>query len=298
MSTTKDVLAETQSADRVFYATGILLGAEDFTAEQNYHRGRLARALACLHGSGTVAGLKAEYEPATPPTADSPQGTEEHLEVNPGLASDRLGRLIEVARAACLRVGRWYYDLDARRTAEASLPSKDTVDDLIQAWHGPPFNGVVADVFLLFAACERGKTPAFATGPFDALDAVQPSRLRDAYQLKLVLRKEAAPPLPESHWPDLASIPDPAARNAAVQEAIFNAWPKDETLNPDDPEPALEYPPDFDRTAVFLARVVLPAAPSAAPQTAPARTSDPVRVDNAGRLFVYRARALARAQGL
>jgi hypothetical protein len=298
MSTTNDVLTGAESPDRVFYATGVLLDANDFTAEQSYHRGRLARALAFLHGSGTVAGLKVEHELATAPTTEFPQGTEEHLEVNPGLAIDRLGRLIEVPRAACMRLGRWYDEIAARRTAEASGPRKDTVDDLIQAHHGPPFNGVVADVFLRFAACERGKTPAFATGPFDALDAVQPSRLRDAYELKLVLRKEANPPLPESHWPDLGSIADPAARRTAVQEAIFNAWPRDETLDPDDPEPTLEYPPDFDRAAVFLARITIPAAPSAAPQTAPARSADPVRVDNSGRLFVYRARALARAHAL
>jgi hypothetical protein len=44
---------------------------------------------------------------------------------------------------------------------------------------GAPFNGVIADVFLNFVVCERGKTPAFASGPFDALDAIAPSRLRD-----------------------------------------------------------------------------------------------------------------------
>ena len=36
--------------DRVFYATGAMLDATDFTDEQAYHRGRLARALAYCTG--------------------------------------------------------------------------------------------------------------------------------------------------------------------------------------------------------------------------------------------------------
>ena len=36
--------AKQQPPDRVFYATGVLLDAEDFSAEQTYHRAQLARA--------------------------------------------------------------------------------------------------------------------------------------------------------------------------------------------------------------------------------------------------------------
>jgi hypothetical protein len=292
MSTIKDTLEQGQFPDRVFYALGTLLDQHDFEAEQSYHRGRLARALASLHGSGTVAGLKVNYEPAT-------DTSEDHLEVQPGLAIDRLGRLIEIPRPCCLRLGKWYDEIAARKTRDPAAPTKDTVDDLIQAWHGPPADGVVADVFLRFAPCPRGHTPAFATGPFDALNAVQASRVRDGAELKLVLRKEHPnPPLPENHWPDLAAIVDPAARRSALEEAIFDSWPQDETLNEDDPEPILEYPPDFDTTAVFLARVTIPAAASAEPQAAPARSAAPVIVNNSARLFVLRTRALARAHQL
>ena len=48
-----DSLVEVEGPDRVHYKTGVLLNADDFIAEQNYHRGRLARALACVNGSGT-----------------------------------------------------------------------------------------------------------------------------------------------------------------------------------------------------------------------------------------------------
>ena len=43
---------------RVSYATGRMLGVEDFQAEQTYHRGRLARVLGAALGTGTLSGLK------------------------------------------------------------------------------------------------------------------------------------------------------------------------------------------------------------------------------------------------
>ena len=82
MSTSTDPLSEkVQSPDRLFFATGVLLDAEDFKAEQLYHRGRLSRALAYLHGYGTVAGLKVEWQPPLEPGTDPdfPAGREEQI---------------------------------------------------------------------------------------------------------------------------------------------------------------------------------------------------------------------------
>jgi hypothetical protein len=56
--TRADALEAAERPDRPFYATGVLLDAEDFLDEQTYHRGRLARALAYLHGTGTIAGSR------------------------------------------------------------------------------------------------------------------------------------------------------------------------------------------------------------------------------------------------
>ena len=53
-----DPLEAAPPAERVNYATGVLLDAEDFRDEQTYHRGRLATALRHLAGFGTVAGLR------------------------------------------------------------------------------------------------------------------------------------------------------------------------------------------------------------------------------------------------
>ena len=47
MSTRTDPLMDAElRPDRLHFATGVMLDREDFQAEQLYHRGRLARALA------------------------------------------------------------------------------------------------------------------------------------------------------------------------------------------------------------------------------------------------------------
>lgn len=294
-------------ADRVFYAAGILLDADDFRAEQLYHRSRLARTLAYLHGSGTVAGLWIYRTPPLQPGDDPrfPEGREERLEVEPGLAIDRLGRLIEVPRPACIRLNRWF---DAQ-----------TDDDLVQGFHGAPFNGVVVDLFLRFVACEREKTPAFAAGPFDALDAVQPARLRDGYELNLVIRQEAEPPLPRP-VPDLTLPPDPGTppenerqrrdaiaraiadsdqqRRTLLQNTVFNAWREgtDQRDASGNLTPLPEHATNQDTTEVFLARIVLPA--TVADGGRPVRSEAEVAIDNYSRPFVYSTAALARWAGI
>ena len=70
---------------------------------------------------------------------------------------------------------------------------------------------VVADVFLAALSCARAKTPAFATGPFDALDAVVPARLAEAAELELVPRAEGGPdpiPSPRNFWPAPDATPE------------------------------------------------------------------------------------------
>lgn len=302
MTTRKDPLAEASALDRVHYATGMMLDADDFRAEQTYHRGRLARALAFLHGSGTAAGLNVTYRHG----ADADGGSVEELVVSPGLAVDRIGRLIELPAEACIRLDRWY-----RQQAD----DPDLADSLATAFKAPaahhvaaaPWSGVVADVFIRFAVCERGKTPAFASGPFDALDAVQPARLRDGYELALVPRLEAdlAGVKPAQAWPDFVGAADVASRIRRLQDAILDAWPRDAATSPELPDLPEYAPGQTDKTAVFLARVVVRADAAAGPGLAPARVVPPappdpdaepvVAVDNHLRLFLYMPQALARA---
>jgi hypothetical protein len=292
--------------DRVYYATGVLLDAEDFNAEQVYHRGRLARALSYLHGSGTVAGLKVNYQPpANPNAADD---LAEELMVDPGVAIDRFGRLVEVPRTACIRLNPWFNGEEAgglRQSyhADVTVPlykEKDNQgNDVIVPEH--KVSGVVADIFIRFVACERGKTPAFATGPFDALDNARPSRIRDGYKLKLFPRKKSDAkdpnnplPLPEEIWP---------ADKLEIRQTIFNVWKRmtarDQTNN--NLEPLAEHLAGQDTSYVFLARVIFPTEDLNTLETdqRPRRKrTERVEIINDMRPFVYSTAALARLAGL
>jgi hypothetical protein len=277
--------------ERTAYATGMLLDAQDFADEQTYHRGRLARALAFLAGGGTLAGLEVTHRPGS-------ETRPEEIEVAPGLAVDALGRLVEVVRPACLRVVRWF---DAETARDGGDTLRRAALGALNRFVSPraqgdalPERAVVADVYVRFVACEKGLTPSFAAGPFDALDAVAASRLRDAYELHLVARADGLDDdfngLPDP-GPDLAAIADPDARRAALQDAILGAYPvrgRAGTEGALAPPPG--HPPGLDPTAVFLARVLIPVGAS----DPPARSDDPVRVDNFSRRFVPAATLLAR----
>src|SRR6185295_11758642 len=136
----------------------------------------------------------------------------------------------------------------------ARTPSSTELDggDLRLAWRADASVAaggvIVADVFLAFHPCPRGYTPAFASGPFDALDASQPSRVRDGYELSLVLRTEADADLPVAAdpWSVIAGGTD-AERLASAEQAA-----------------------GVDPTAVLLARLRIPAEPSATAAEAPA----------------------------
>jgi hypothetical protein len=280
-STTADALDQREDPDRVFYATGILIDKDALQAEQDYHRGRLARALVVGGGSGTLLGLKVSYV----------QTPIEEIAVSAGLAVDRVGRLVELPGDACIRLDRWYASLTA---ADVRLYPSNTVSTVLGAT--VTFGAVIADVYLRFAACERGKTPAFATGPFDSIDAVAPSRLRDGWELKLVPRaEEGVPPVPRNPWADLAGIAAPADRSRKLHDLIVSGAPVD----PGSDNAALPAPwqPTF-RNGVFLARVVLPAGAPATVGATPARTADPVQVIDRDRTFVYSTGALAALLGV
>ncbi|MGB8167342.1 MAG: hypothetical protein WCF18_07600 [Chthoniobacteraceae bacterium] len=326
MKTVADPLLQKTTSERLHYATGELLGADDFRDEQTYHRRQLAHALLFLNGSGTLAGLRVVARPRrghgylsngafaigdTAITVDAGSGMmlagdvitfagdtsnypvaralasnvvtiagpglrapladntaitvtvstpdEVHLEVRPGLALDRAGRLIEVPREACLRLRRWF-EFIASQLPDSTLPD---VGDLRAAFHA---GAVVADVFLAFHPCDRGYTPAFASGPFDALDASQPSRVRDAYELSLVLRTEDNPPIAFDPW---LSIQTAADRGLAAQEASLDAWDALALPAPGNVGDWHENPAGIDPTAVLLARLRIPATLPANPASAP-----------------------------
>ena len=217
---TKDPLVERLTAeegpDRTFYALGTLLDAQDFQDEQTYHRGRLARALACLFGAGTAAGLKIGFKGGK--RVPLPQTDLDEIFVEPGLAIDSFGRQIELPRRACIRLQRW---LDYHRDPERVAVLRGAVHE----------GKAIAWLFVRFLPCERGKTPVIAAGPFDATNAVASSRVRDGYELRLFLegasdlplfrRAEGKPLEPASR--DALGAPGPA-RLRALQDQILDGW--------------------------------------------------------------------------
>ncbi len=290
-----DPLDRRMLPERPHYATGTLLDSADFISEQTYHRGRLAQAVGFITGGGTLAGLRVGHQT---PTAERP----EEIRVDAGLAVDRVGRLIELPRSACLRLQRWWDQSsateagrdDLRRAAYNDLDRFTSARATDEAGQGDapalPARAVVADVFLRFVACEQGYTPSFANGPFDALDSVSPSRVRDAYELLLVPR----PGLDDdfSGLPTTPNLPaNPAARRNAIHDAILAGWP--DRGEPDRPKPLpplSEHPEGIDTSAQFIARVLIPVTADNPPQ----RDGRAVVVDNWSRRFLPSTQMLQR----
>lgn len=304
MASPNDALLDAETRDRLRYEFGVLLDAADFSAEQAYHRGRLARALAYLHGFGTVAGLEVKHQPGPP--------AQEELQVGAGLAVDAFGRLVEVPADACIKLDRWFWQ-------EAFAPSDLGVFAPAQYRVSPgavglPPSGVVADLFLRFLPSERGKTPAFATGPFDATDAVVASRTRDSHELRLVPRTVAAPPpdVPRNPFPSPVEESDPTQRRAKLRQTIFASWRGSRehelaklwsdsfipvSLRTDSTQGDLKM---RDPAWLFLARVVIGA--TSVPETRgtevrPTRQGS-VFIDNDLRPFCLSTTALARWMGV
>jgi hypothetical protein len=272
----KDALAERNVLDRPNYALGVMLDDEDFFAEQTYHRGRLARALINVHGRGTVAGLEVVPIAAVPPAPDNP-GRGEEVEVRPGVALDAVGRLIDVPTARCLEVPRWWAAEPADRLTAAFKPAR---------------GGVVADLFIRFAACLNSRTPAFAHGPHDALDATVYERIRDQFELRLAPRSEDPPPVPADPW-DAITGGTVAQRLEELRRAILARDARLTALREQD-RTAVPVFLGRDHDWVLLARIVFPATlPAGADR--PERGAAAPQIDNLVRPFVVGAAGVARA---
>lgn len=262
-----DPLAAPLKPERVNYATGVLLQAEDFQDEQTYHRGRLAMALRHIAGFGTIAGLRVR--------APAAGNNDLELRIEPGVALDRYGRLIELSEAYCIRLANWFaaQETGKLRTAVHRAPNVDF-----------PV-AVVADIFLSAKDCARGMTPSVAAGPFDALDALVPARLAEEPQLELVLRAEADPiPSPVNHWPEAGATRD------VKLAAVLGSWDSGLTGAADeDLDPLPEQVPGTDLSAVLLARVAIPVqlAADAPSDVRPAIDAARPSVDNRVRPFIF-----------
>jgi len=288
MATDDLTLAPALAPSRVFYSTGRMLGVEDFQADQDYHRGRLARALLQVYGSGTISGLLVQ-------TDGNPDPAAVEVQVTPGLAIDRIGRIIEVPRLVCIVLNDWLTSQAQAWLQQQSnpVPGQPSLADLNDAIHDGTH--LMCDVFATFIPCTRGVTPCFASqDDYDATDAFSANRLLDSFAMRLVLRTDATPLTPADPW---AIIPVPPAGTGltpaaatTIQALLLQGTAGAATA-------ANEYPPGFDASSVFLARMLIGATPGAA-GAPPTWDLTKISIDNTARLFLYPAALLARLMGL
>jgi hypothetical protein len=212
----KDALEARPPIQRLYLFDGALLTQEHFRAEQLYHRGLAARMAQHLHGAGTIAGLDVRYDPVS--------GADVEVRVAPGLALDRLGRMIELTVESCLDIGLWVAQqeedpLDAARLAAGMRPpGPDPLRPAVQI----PTDHFVADVYLSFHACARSPEPAFATANADTIDGVQPSRILDTGHLELIVRPLGDDRLPSSL--PASQLPSPVTLEALRDYKRVDAW--------------------------------------------------------------------------
>jgi hypothetical protein len=274
---------------RVFYSTGRMLGVEDFQTDQDYHRGRLARALTQLYGAGTVSGLLVQTDGNT-------NVLQLEVQVTPGLAIDRIGRVIEVPRTVCIVLNDWLkQQMDAWQAQQNNpVPGQPGIPDPNTAIKDGA--NLMCDVFATFVPCTRGLTPCFAAqDDYDATDAFSANRLLDSFAMQLVLRTDADPLTPKDPWRTVAARPSAgstvtAANATQIQTALMQG-----TAGPADPP--VEYPPLFERSSVFLARMLIAGTPGAA-GAPPTWDLTKISIDNYSRMFLYPVALVAHLIGL
>jgi hypothetical protein len=125
------------------YHFGMLLGVDDFSTEQRYHRGKHRLHNAWLHRDGIVWGLDVELV-----------DDKREIAVEPGLALDPSGRELHLDVRCCMDIGAWYDE--NREEAQAEELNDVTVR----------FSGRVE---LAYCACGTRPVPAIA-GPCEGAE--------------------------------------------------------------------------------------------------------------------------------
>jgi hypothetical protein len=289
MATINDSLNPPPTPERVYYSTGRMLGVDDFQADQNYHRARLARALTQLLGTGTVSGLLVQTDGNT-------DVTQLEVQVTPGVAIDRVGRIIEVPRTVCIVVNNWLTQQAQawQNQLKNPVPGQPALPDPNSAIHDG--KNLMVDVFATFVPCTRGLTPCFAAeDDYDATDAFSANRWLDSFAMQLVLRTDTAPLTPADPWKASGALPAAGANLVAPTLATIQDLLLGATAGP--AAAAVEYPSGVDATSVFLARLLIAATAGTAGQP-PTWDLTKISIDNHSRLFVYPPSLLSRLGGL
>jgi hypothetical protein len=208
------------------------------------------------------------------------------VEVTAGSAIDRVGRMIDSPSTVCIFLEPWL-------AGQAAADLNNAVDT---------DGNLIVDVFATFIPCTQGVTPCYASQDnYDATDAFSVNRLLDSFSMQLVLRSDANPLLPQDPWKGAGAVPSGAISPAdlqGVRDAILqnNTGPSGAAPFFTNGAIPSEYPPGFDTSSVFLARLSIPATKVVG--SAPTFDLTKISIDNNSRLFLYPAALLARTVGL
>jgi hypothetical protein len=167
--------------DRLNYFYGQMLGVSDFCAEQSFFREKAKLHNRCLHGYGTVCGLRVLAPPAEPACPGQAEKPIVHLE--PGLALDAEGHeLIVRAGEGVCGIDLW----ESLTAADQQTVNKQLGDDP-QAWYDEPLY-----VSLHYHAWPLGPSRPVAV---DSCGGTLPNaygRLRDGVRVSVSLKKPEA----------------------------------------------------------------------------------------------------------
>ncbi len=157
-------LAAPDSAKRVKYTLGMILGADDFEQEHAWLEGRDRWLARDLLGYGTANGLQV--------TVRQDAGTEPLVQVSCGTAITPRGDLVRVTPAQCAPLDSWLLTNSA--DVSARLPSS------------PP-SSLPLYVVLCYDTCETDARPIPGEPCRSEADTMAPARIADAFRLELRL---------------------------------------------------------------------------------------------------------------
>jgi hypothetical protein len=156
------------------YHFGMLLGVDDFSTEQAYHRGKMRLHNAWLHRAGVVWGFDVQ--------CDLEHG---EIRVKPGLALDAAGRELHLEADACVNLGEWFL---AHKNDEGfvyqEIPNGFSFD---------------AHVELRFKSCLTRQVPAMQEPCVGASTGAAYSRVFETVDLLLAPNQTPAPEAPPYH---------------------------------------------------------------------------------------------------
>jgi hypothetical protein len=154
------------------YHFGMLLGADDFDTQKNYHRGKMWLHNMWLHGTGVVWGFNVQF--------DKIKG---ELRVLPGLALDPLGRELHLDTDACLNVAAWFTERRKKEEADTTWFKEEGA--------GITFSGHVQ---ICFKTCLTRQVPALSEPCEGGGTSTEYSRIFESVEIKFCAGTAPNPP--------------------------------------------------------------------------------------------------------